>query len=237
MMKQPKSRRGWIKALAALPMAALLLFANCKNQEPAQEQAVIPDGQYLVLPFTDTYRDGQLVEREFMGVLLPLEELEKHKVFADSAEAVRYSDRLVVEGKAVHTVSMVNLDDSAAARWYDVAWADDQAALSWWNEEDGGKFELAGYPGGLEAMSNYIAKSVVYPEKAKADNVQGKVYVQFVVETDGSIAEATVLCGVGGECDDEALRVVKSMPKWQPATFKGKPVRSKYVIPIYYKLQ
>ena len=86
-------------------------------------------------------------------------------------------------------------------------------------------------------MADYISKSVVYPEKAQADNVQGKVYVQFVVETDGSIAEATVLRGVGGECDDEALRVVKSMPKWHPATFKGKPVRSKYVIPIYYKLQ
>ena len=237
MMKQPKSHKGWVKALAALPVAALLLFANCKNQEPAQEQAVIPDGQYLVSPFTDTYRDGQLVEREFMGVLLPLEELDKHKVFADSAEAARYSDRLVVEGKAVRTVSMVNLNDSAAARWYDVAWADDRAALSWWDEEDSGKFKLAEYPGGLEAMSSYIAKSVVYPEKAKADGVQGKVYVQFVVEPDGSVGDVTVLRGVGGECDDEALRVVKSMPKWQPATFKGNPVRSKYVIPIYYTLK
>ena len=237
MMKQPKSHKGWVKALAALPVAALLLFANCKNQEPEQEQAVIPDGQYLVSPFTDTYRDGQLVEREFMGVLLPLEELDKHKVFADSAEAARYSDRLVVEGKAVRTVSMVNLNDSAAARWYDVAWADDRAALSWWDEEDSGKFKLAEYPGGLEAMSSYIAKSVVYPEKAKADGVQGKVYVQFVVEPDGSVGDVTVLRGVGGECDDEALRVVKSMPKWQPATFKGNPVRSKYVIPIYYTLK
>ena len=237
MMKQPKSHKGWVKALAALPVAALLLFANCKNQEPAQEQAVIPDGQYLVSPFTDTYRDGQLVEREFMGVLLPLEELDKHKVFADSAEAARYSDRLVVEGKAVRTVSMVNLEDSAAARWYDVAWADDRAALSWWDEEDSGKFKLAEYPGGVEAMSSYIAKSVVYPEKAKADGVQGKVYVQFVVEPDGSVGDVTVLRGVGGECDDEALRVVKSMPKWQPATFKGNPVRSKYVMPIYYTLK
>ena len=86
-------------------------------------------------------------------------------------------------------------------------------------------------------MVDYVAKSIVYPEKAKADGVQGKVYVQFVVETDGSIAEATVLHGVGGECDDEALRVVKSMPKWKPATFKGKPVRSKYVMPIYYTLK
>ena len=237
MMNQPKSHRGWVKALSALPVAALLLFANCKNQEPAQQQAAIPDGQYLVSPFIDTYRDGQLVEREFMGVLLPLEELDKHKVFADSAEAARYTDRLVVEGKAVRTVSMVNLNDSAAARWYDVAWADDRDALSWWDEEDSGKFKLAEYPGGMEAMANYVSNSVVYPEKAKADNVQGKVYVQFVVDTDGSIVEATVLHGVGGECDDEALRVVKSMPKWQPATFKGKPVRSKYVMPIYYTLK
>ena len=237
MMKQPKSHKGWVKALAALPVAALLLFANCKNQEPAQEQAAIPDGRYEVLPFLDTYRDGQLVEREFMGVLLPLEEVENHKVFADSAEAVHFAEGLEQPVKYL-VIPMVNRDDSTVARWYDVAWSNDTTALSWWNEEDPDVgFALAEYPGGSEAMADYISKSVVYPEKAKADNVQGKVYVQFVVETDGSIAEATVLRGVGGECDDEALRVVKSMPKWQPATFKGKPVRSKYVIPIYYKLQ
>ena len=237
MMKQPKSRRGWVKALAALPVAALLLFANCKNQEPAPEQASIPDGRYEVSPFIDTYRDGQLVEREFMGVLLPLEELEKHKVFADSAEAVHFAEGLEQPVKYV-VMPMVNRDDSTVARWYDVAWSNDTTALSWWNDEDPDVgFALAGYPGGFEAMVDFIAKSVVYPEKAKAEGVEGKVFVQFVVDTDGSIAEAAVLHGVGGECDDEALRVVKSMPKWQPATFKGKPVRSKYVMPIYYTLK
>ncbi len=237
MMKQPKSHKGWVKALAALPVAALLLFANCKNQEPAQEQAVIPDGSYLVDPFIDTYRDGQLVEREFMGVLLPLEELGNHKVFADSAEAVHFAEGLEQPAKYV-VIPMVNRDDSTVARWYDVAWSNDTTALSWWNEEDPDVgFALAEYPGGFEAMADYIAKSVVYPEKAKAEGVEGKVFVQFVVDTDGSIADATVLRGVGGECDDEALRVVKSMPKWQPATFKGKPVRSKYVMPIYYTLK
>ena len=237
MMKQPKSHKGWVKALAALPVAALLLFANCKNQEPAQEQATIPDGTYLVNPFTDTYRDGQLVEREFMGVLLPLEEVNKHKVFADSAEAVRFVEGLGESVKAIIN-PMVNRDDDQAARWYDVAWSNDPTALCWWNEEDAAeRFALAEYPGGVDAMANYIANSVVYPEKAKADGVQGKVYVQFVVETDGSIAEATVLRGVGGECDEEALRVVKAMPQWKPATFKGEPVRSKYVLPIYFMLK
>ena len=237
MMKEPKSRKGWAKALAALPLAALLLFANCKNQEPAQEQATIPDGTYRVDPFTDTYRDGQLVEREFMGVLLPLEEMNKHKVFADSSEAVRFVEGLGESVKAIIN-PMVNRDDDQAARWYDVAWSDDPTALCWWNEEDAAEgFALAEYPGGVDAMANYIASSVVYPEKAKADNVQGKVFVQFVVETDGSIAEATVLRGVGGECDEEALRVVNAMPQWKPATFKDKPVRSKYVLPIYFVLK
>ena len=259
MMKQPKSHKGWVKALAALPVAALLLFANCKNQESVQEQAAIPDGRYEVSPFIDTYRDGQLVEREFMGVLLPLEDLGNHKVFADSAEAVRFKEGL---GKSVKAIivpmkplsgktaemlgssvkavlnPMVDRDGDTAARWYDVAWSKDPAALCWWNEEDAAVgFALAEYPGGQDAMANYVAGSIDYPEKAKADNVQGKVFVQFVVEPDGSIADATVLRGVGGECDDEALRVVKSMPKWQPATFKGKPVRSKYVMPINYTLK
>ena len=237
MMKQPKSHKGWVKALAALPVAALLLFANCKNQEPVQEQAVIPDGRYEVSPFIETYRDGQLVEREFMGIIIPLDSVGEHKEFADSAEAVRFNVNIhETVAKSSRVTAMMNLDDSTV-NWYQVAWNDEEEMLDWFNKEDNRFFSLAEYPGGFEAMSAYIAKSVVYPEKAKAEGVEGKVFVQFFVDTDGSIAEATVLRGVGGECDAEALRVVKSMPKWQPATFKGKPARSKYVMPIYYTLK
>ena len=237
MMNQPKSHRGWVKALSALPVAALLLFANCKNQEPTQEQATIPDGTYLVQPFTETYRDGQLVEREFMGVIIPLDSVGEHKEFADSAEAVRFNINIhETVAKSSRVTAMMNLSDSSV-NWYQVAWNDADDILDWFNKEDNSPIELAEYPGGVDAMANYIASSVVYPEKAKTDNVQGKVFVQFVVETDGSIAEATVLRGVGGECDDEALRVVKSMPQWKPATFKGKPVRSKYVLPINFVLK
>ena len=237
MMKQPKSHKGWVKALAALPVAALLLFANCKNQEPAQEQAVIPDGRYEVSPFIETYRDGQLVEREFMGIIIPLDSVGEHKEFADSAEAFRFNVNIhETVAKSSRVTAMMNLDDSTV-NWYQVAWNDEEDMLDWFNKEDYRFFSLAEYPGGFEAMAAYIAKSVVYPEKAKAEGVEGKVFVQFVVEPDGSIAEATVLRGVGGECDAEALRVVKSMPKWQPATFKGKPARSKYVMPIYYTLK
>lgn len=237
MMKQPKSHKGWVKALAALPVAALLLFANCKNQEPAQEQAVIPDGRYEVSPFIETYRDGQLVEREFMGIIIPLDSVGEHKEFADSAEAVRFNVNIhETVAKSSRVTAMMNLDDSTV-NWYQVAWNDEEDMLDWFNKEDYRFFSLAEYPGGFEAMAAYIAKSVVYPEKAKAEGVEGKVFVQFVVDTDGSIADATLMRGIGGECDEEALRVVKAMPQWKPATFKGEPVRSKYVMPIYYTLK
>ena len=237
MMKQPKSQKGWVKALAALPLAALLLFANCKNQEPAQEQAAIPDGRYEVSPFIETYRDGQLVEREFMGIIIPLDSVGEHKEFADSAEAVRFNVNIhETVAKSSRVTAMMNLDDSTV-KWYQVAWNDEEEMLDWFNKEDNGPFELAEFPGGFEAMGAYIAKSIVYPEQAKADGVEGRVFVQFIVEPDGSIGDLYLFRGIGGGCDEEAMRVIKSMPKWKPATFKGKPVRSRYQIPINFVLK
>ena len=237
MMNQPKSHRGWAKALAALPVAALLLFANCKNQEPTQEQATIPDGTYLVQPFTETYRDGQLVEREFMGVIIPLDSVGEHKEFADSAEAVRFNINIhETVAKSSRVTAMMNLSDSSV-NWYQVAWNDADDILDWFNKEDNSPIELAEFPGGFEAMGNFIAQSIVYPEQAKTDGVEGRVFVQFIVEPDGNIGDVTLFRGIGGGCDEEALRVIKAMPQWKPARFKGKPTRSRFQIPIKFMLK
>ena len=72
--------------------------------------------------------------------------------------------------------------------------------------------------------------------KAIENGVQGTVYVSFVVESDGRINEAKVLRGIGSGCDEEALRVVKSMPNWTPGTQRGKPVRVRYNLPIRFHL-
>ncbi len=93
------------------------------------------------------------------------------------------------------------------------------------------------YPGGEAALYKYIAENIHYPEQAKADGVEGKVYVRFIVTEDGSVVNAYVARGVGGECDEEALRVIKAMPKWIPATYEGKHVAVEYVVPIVFKLQ
>ena len=237
MMKKQKSHKGWAKALAALPVAALLLFANCKNQEPTQEQATIPDGTYLVQPFTETYRDGKLVEREFMGVIIPLDSVGEHKEFADSAEAVRFNINIhETVAKSSRVTAMMNLSDSSV-NWYQVAWNDADDILDWFNKEDNSPIELAEFPGGFEAMGNFIAQSIVYPEQAKTDGVEGRVFVQFIVEPDGNIGDVTLFRGIGGGCDEEALRVIKAMPQWKPARFKGKPTRSRFQIPIKFMLK
>lgn len=93
------------------------------------------------------------------------------------------------------------------------------------------------YPGGQMAMNRFIATNVVYPPVAVEAGIQGKVYVQFVVEKDGSIGEVKVIRGIGGGCDREAVRVVKSMPKWKPGTQRGKPVRVRFTLPVNFTLR
>ncbi len=93
------------------------------------------------------------------------------------------------------------------------------------------------FEGGMEALYKYMAENIHYPEKAKADGVQGRVMVKFIIEADGSVSNAEVVRGVSPECDAEALRVINAMPSWKPATKDGQNVRVHYVVPIYFRLQ
>ena len=93
------------------------------------------------------------------------------------------------------------------------------------------------FEGGMEALYKYLAENIQYPEQAKADKVEGRVFISFVIEPDGTASNAEVLRGIGGGCDEEALRVVQSMPNWKPGMVDGKPVRVHYNIPITFKLQ
>jgi protein TonB len=97
--------------------------------------------------------------------------------------------------------------------------------------------EMPSYPGGDEARIKFISENVVYPVIARESNTQGTVYVTFVVEADGSITDVKVLRGIGSGCDEEALRVVKMMPKWNAGKQSGKSVRVQFNLPIKFTLQ
>ena len=97
--------------------------------------------------------------------------------------------------------------------------------------------EMPEFPEGEEALIRYLADHVDYPEEAKKAGAYGRVFVGFVVEPDGSLSDIKVLRGIGFGCDEEAIRVVKSMPKWKPGMHRGEPVRVSYQIPILFKLE
>ena len=97
--------------------------------------------------------------------------------------------------------------------------------------------EQPGYPGGDEARIRFLQENIKYPEEAKELGTQGKVFVTFVVEMDGSITDVRVLRGIGSGCDEEAIRVVKSMPRWVPGKQRGQPVRVQFNMTIKFTLQ
>lgn len=96
--------------------------------------------------------------------------------------------------------------------------------------------EQAEFPGGVDSMFAYIHKNLKYPELAKEKGIQGRVFVQFVIEKDGSISNVKILRGIGGGCDEAAMEMIKNMPKWKPGKQRGKPVRFQYVLPIKFEL-
>lgn len=164
MMNKTKSRFGAWKALAALPVAALLLMAGC---QPA---------------------NGEAVEQEEIPF-----------------EATNVDESAPLDANTDEVFKVVEVDPE--------------------------------FPGGEEALYKYLAENIKYPEKAKNNKVEGRVYITFVIEKDGNVSDAKVLRSVNEELDAEALRVINAMPKWKPGMQRGVPVRVQYNIPISFKLQ
>ncbi len=93
------------------------------------------------------------------------------------------------------------------------------------------------FPGGLDALSKFIADNIKYPQLAKENNITGRVFVSFVVEKDGRVGQVKILRDIGGGCGNEAVRVVKMMPKWKPGKQRGKAVRTQFNLPVNFDLQ
>ena len=97
--------------------------------------------------------------------------------------------------------------------------------------------DMPEFPGGESALHKYLGTEVKYPVIAQENGIQGRVYVKFVVNVDGQVANVEIARGVDPSLDKEALRVVKAMPKWKPGKQRGKAVRVSYTVPINFVLQ
>jgi len=92
------------------------------------------------------------------------------------------------------------------------------------------------FPGGDVALIKFLSDNIAYPELAKEEGYQGRVYIQFVVWKDGSVRDVNVLKGAHYSLDKEAIRVINLMPKWKPGMQRGKPVNCRFTLPIKFKI-
>lgn len=92
------------------------------------------------------------------------------------------------------------------------------------------------FPGGEDARVKYMVENIKYPDEARNKGITGVVFVTFVVEKEGKITSVKVIRGIGGGCDEEAVRVIKNMPNWEPGKQKGEAVRTQFNIPIKFSL-
>ena len=258
--KNEKAKGLWWRLLATLPVLAVLLIANTKVT--AQEQKAekidikVEMGWFEIyddfgnpLNLTDTIiynEDGSYVQFKTTDALDPIsgEMRNKTTVTCYNAEGTSSQDiQFRISAMETHgDTTMYHVDPFTLStdnfKLKILTTEDNPVQVL---EKDNDTVfqvvdEMPEYPGGVEAMMKYISENVKYPEEAKEKDIAGRVFISFVVEKDGSVSNVEVKRGIGGGCDDEAVRVVKAMPKWKPGKKDGKFVRVSYMLPINFKL-
>ena len=258
--KNEKAKGLWWRLLATLPVLAVLLIANTKvaAQEQKSEKIDInvEMGWFEVyddfgnpMNLTDTViynEDGSYVKFETTEAPDPISGEMRSKITATCCNA----DGTPNQDIQFHISAMEKHGDTTMYQVDPFSFSVDKLKLKILTTEDTPTQvlekdndtvfqmveQMPEFPGGVEAMMHYVANNVKYPQEARDKNISGRVFVSFVIEKDGSVNEVKVMRGIGGGCDEEAVRVVKNMPKWKPGMQKGKPVRVSYMMPLNFKL-
>ncbi len=163
--------------------------------------------------------------------LPPIEDIDTAKHLADTAKPIwRDPDSDSLLDINVGDIEVMSLDDTLpdSDAYYEEGEVSVEPLYGMIAEVD------PEFPGGMEALYKYIADNLKYPQLALENNIQGKVFVTFFVEKDGSVSNVRILRDIGGGCGLEAKRVVESMPKWIPGKQSGKVVRTQYNLPINF---
>lgn len=159
---------------------------------------------------------------------------------------VRYLERELEKRQRIGKAAMVAGLSVGLLGASQVAWAQhpDTLRMDTIHDEVIEEVELFGcieetmpaFRGGEQKLFEFIGNNVVYPQEAIDAGVEGRVFVEFYIEKDGSVTDGKVLKGIGYGCDEEALRVIGLMPKWSPGKQRGKAIRVRYTMPINFKL-
>lgn len=199
----------------------------------------------LFVSFEWTERDKQvttdtgIVEPIFEEEMVPITEQEEVKQAPPPPEAPKVEEVLkIVENDAQVEESTIQSSEETGQA-VDVKYVPIEVEEEPVEEEQIFQVveEMPEFPGGMAECLKFLAKNIKYPTIAQENGVQGRVIVQFVVNSDGTIVDPVVMRSVDPYLDKEALRVIKMMPKWKPGKQRGKAVRVKYTVPVTFKLQ
>ena len=252
--KNQKVKGSVIKVLLTLPVFALLILLNtqCDNTKPNEEkQSAVVKADENAGQLLGTIVD-RFSEKPIAFATVVLEKDGNDLYYTNSDKNGSYKITRINEGTYNVKVSCDGYE-SVSIRAVNIPVKKLTFQDFWLKKNEAGETSskidavitqdsihrvaevMPQYPGGPNEMMRYIQENIKYPQSAKANKIEGRVYVTFVVEKDGSITNAAVIRGIDKECDAEALRVVSSMPKWTPGQHKGEVVRTQFTIPIYYK--
>ena len=251
-----KLRKGTAKrnvwALIIVGLAAALLYLGLQLQKMAEANKKVENTQAVELAKLNTEKKEAKVEKK------EIIKQEPEKVVEQVKSSVKFTAPIIKKDSEVKEEDEIKLDEvqksDKAVGAFTVEGNDEVGGAVLKAKEDIAAPEppkhvveetkiftvveqMPMYPGGDAALMGYLRDNIHYPTVAAENGVQGRVVVGFVVERDGSITDVNILRGVDPSLDREAMRVVKSMPKWTPGKQNGSAVRVKYQVPVSFRLQ
>lgn len=251
-----KLRKGTAKrnvwALIIVGLAAALLYLGLQLQKMAEANKKVENTQAVELAKLNTEKKEAKVEKK------EIIKQEPEKVVEQVKSSVKFTAPIIKKDSEVKEEDEIKLDEvqksDKAVGAFTVEGNDEVGGAVLKAKEDIAAPEppkhvveetkiftvveqMPMYPGGDAALMSYLRDNIKYPTVAAENGVQGRVVVGFVVERDGSITDVNILRGVDPSLDREAMRVVKSMPRWNPGKQNGSAVRVKYQVPVSFRLQ
>ena len=251
-----KLRKGTAKrnvwALLIVGLAAALLYLGLQLQKMAEANKKVENTQAVELAKLNTEKKEAKVEKK------EIIKQEPEKVVEQVKSSVKFTAPIIKKDSEVKEEDEIKLDEvqksDKAVGAFTVEGNDEVGGAVLKAKEDIAAPEppkhvveetkiftvveqMPMYPGGDAALMGYLRDNIKYPTVAAENGVQGRVVVGFVVERDGSITDVNVLRSVDPSLDREAMRVVKSMPRWNPGKQNGSAVRVKYQVPVSFRLQ
>ena len=245
MLKTEKKRSWWSRIALTAPVFAMLFYVfacSQKSEEPVATDPTIdlPAGITLVdlnnispeaREWFNESAETILREREGEKPEIYFVSLDKNTSFPGEFTNIRSSHVYVDESKEDPIVYMIVEKTDEIDTQNDIQISNETSDEIFTMVEEQPIFK-----GGTPGFYQYISENLEYPEQAQVENIQGRVYVQFVINKEGVVEDVVALKGIGGGCDEAAVSVVESLPKWTPGKQRGKAVKVRMVLPVEFKL-